>query len=295
MNAFVGQQNAVERIELALNANDVFPHTLLFGGAGLGKTTLANIIAKENGGNLYTYTAPAIRTQQDLINIILQLTDGDILFIDEIHRLKVEMEELLYPVLEDSRLDIRVGIADYQQMIQIPLPKITIIGATTISGLLTKPFMDRFEMLLNLQFYNADDLTLIIKESADKLKMKLTDQIVASIVSRSRNTPRIANNLLKNMQKINKTGNISLEDASKTYSLMDIDDNGFSTLDRRYLKALIDIFDCKPAGIASIASALCESKETLQQHVEPYLLHSGYISRTAKGRVLLPKGLSLKL
>ena len=299
---YVGQKNIKENISLAIKAakkrNEALEHCILYGPPGLGKTTLANIIAKEMNANIITTSGPAIEKTGDIAAILTNLSEKDVIFIDEIHRLNRAVEETLYSALEDFALDIIVGQGPGARTIRIDLPHFTLIGATTRMGLLTSPLRDRFGITLRLDFYSAEDLTQIIKRSAAILSIEIDDESSSFIAKRSRGTPRIANKILRRVRDFATVSNnnvIDVQAVEYTLSMLNIDEKGLDYLDRKYMDMLIDKFDGGPAGIETIAASIGEDKNTLEDVVEPYLLQIGYIKRTPRGRVATDTALSHSL
>ncbi len=297
---YIGQRSVVKSLELAIKAarkrNETLEHCILYGPPGLGKTTLANIIAKEMNANIITTSGPAIEKVGDIAAILTNLSDKDVLFIDEIHRLNRAVEETLYSALEDFKLDIIVGQGPGARTIRIDLPAFTLVGATTRMGLLTSPLRDRFGIVLRLDFYSLKELSSIIKRSAEILGIEIDDHSAALIAQRSRGTPRIANKLLRRVRDLAQIKNNSLinsEIVEQTLQILDIDDNGLDFLDKKYMQIIVDKFNGGPVGVETIAASLGEDKNTIEDVVEPYLLQIGYIKRTPRGRVAT--NLSFKL
>lgn len=289
---YIGQKGVVKSLELAIKAarkrNETLEHCILYGPPGLGKTTLANIVAKEMNANIIVTSGPAIEKVGDIAAILTNLSDKDVLFIDEIHRLNRAVEETLYSALEDFKLDIIVGQGPGARTIRIDLPTFTLVGATTRMGLLTSPLRDRFGIVLRLDFYSLEELSFIIKRSADILNIEIDDRSAALIAQRSRGTPRIANKLLRRVRDLAQIENNSLincEIVEKTLRILDIDDNGLDFLDKKYMQIIVDKFSGGPVGVETIAASLGEDKNTIEDVVEPYLLQIGYIKRTPRGRV----------
>ncbi len=298
LNEYIGQSNIVKNLSVAIEAakkrGEALEHCLLYGPPGLGKTTLANIIAKEMNANIITSSGPAIEKVGDIAAILTNLNERDVLFIDEIHRLNRAVEETLYSALEDFTLDIIVGQGPGARTIRLDLARFTLIGATTRIGLLTSPLRDRFGLILRLDFYSIEDLTEIVKRSAKILDVLIDDDAALAIAKSSRGTPRIANKLLRRVRdfmQINNKDKIDLDVVNKTLSLLEITREGLDYLDKKYLHALIEKFNGGPVGIDTLAASLGEDKGTLEDVVEPYLLQVGYIKRTPKGRVATPLAL----
>ncbi|WP_035586528.1 Holliday junction branch migration DNA helicase RuvB [Hippea jasoniae] len=298
LHEYIGQSNIVKNLSVAIKAakkrGEALEHCLLYGPPGLGKTTLANIIAKEMNANIITSSGPAIEKVGDIAAILTNLNERDVLFIDEIHRLNRAVEETLYSALEDFTLDIIVGQGPGARTIRLDLARFTLIGATTRIGLLTSPLRDRFGLILRLDFYSIEDLTEIVKRSAKILDVLIDDDAALAIAKSSRGTPRIANKLLRRVRdymQINNKNKIDLDVVNKTLSLLEITREGLDYLDKKYLHALIEKFNGGPVGIDTLAASLGEDKGTLEDVVEPYLLQVGYIKRTPKGRVATPLAL----
>lgn len=288
---YVGQEKIKKNLSIFISAakkrSECLDHILFSGPAGLGKTTLANIIAHEMGANIKTTAAPMIEKSGDLAAILTNLQDGDVLFIDEIHRLSAAIEEVLYPAMEDFRLDIIIGSGPAAQTIKIDLPKFTLIGATTRAGMLSNPLRDRFGMHFRLEFYEQSELALIINKASKKLGKDCDQKAALEIARRSRSTPRIALRLLKRIRdfaEVKDEQNISLERANEALNSLGVNELGFDTMDLRYLE-LLTAAKRRPVGLSSIAAALSEDENTIEDVIEPYLLANGYIERTAKGRV----------
>ncbi|SKA75736.1 Holliday junction DNA helicase subunit RuvB [Clostridium sp. USBA 49] len=296
LKEYIGQSKVKEKlnifIEAAKKRNEALDHVLLYGPPGLGKTTLANIIAKEMTGNLKITSGPAIERAGDLAAILTSLSDFDVLFIDEIHRLNRTVEEILYPAMEDNALDIIIGKGASAKSIRIDLPKFTLIGATTRVGLLTAPLRDRFGVLLPMEFYEENDLKLIITRSAQILGVNIDEEAAFEIAKRSRGTPRIANRLLKRVRdysEVKGNGNITIKTAKAALELLDIDNEGFDRIDNKILEAIIDNFNGGPVGLETLAYFIGEELDTIQDVYEPYLLQKGFIIRTPRGRMATDK------
>ncbi|MDY3846004.1 MAG: Holliday junction branch migration DNA helicase RuvB [Eubacteriales bacterium] len=291
LDDYVGQEKIKENlkiyIESAKKRGDVLDHVLLYGPPGLGKTTLSNIIANELGVNIRTTSGPAIEKQGDLAAILTNLSDGDVLFIDEIHRLSRSIEEILYPAMEDFALDIIIGKGPSAKSIRLPIPKFTLIGATTRAGQLTTPLRDRFGVMLKLDLYTKDELISIIKRSASILDLPITDDGAAEIASRSRGTPRIANRLLKRIRDfalVKGDGRITPEIAKMSLKMLEIDELGLDNTDRRILESIIKYYGGGPVGLETLAATTGEEAVTIEDLYEPYLLQIGFMSRTPRGR-----------
>ncbi|MBZ7934559.1 Holliday junction branch migration DNA helicase RuvB [Campylobacter molothri] len=301
-DGYIGQESIKKNLNVFITAakkrNECLDHILFSGPAGLGKTTLANIISYEMEANIKTTAAPMIEKSGDLAAILTNLSEGDVLFIDEIHRLSPAIEEVLYPAMEDYRLDIIIGSGPAAQTIKIDLPKFTLIGATTRAGMLSNPLRDRFGMQFRLEFYKDNELATILQKAALKLNKVCEEDAALEIAKRSRSTPRIALRLLKRVRDfadVNDEKNITLKRANEALNSLGVNELGFDAMDLRYLE-LLTAAKQKPMGLASIAAALSEDENTIEDVIEPYLLANGYIERTAKGRIASHKSFNaLKL
>lgn len=290
---YIGQQKAKDMLKIYIEAakarSDSLDHVLLYGPPGLGKTTLSGIIASEMGVNFRVTSGPAIEKQGDLAAILTNLAPGDVLFIDEIHRLSRSIEEILYPAMEDFVLDIIIGKGPAARSIRVPLPKFTLIGATTRAGQLTTPLRDRFGVLLRLELYSPDELATIINRSAGLLNVAITDEGAYEIASRSRGTPRIANRLLKRIRdyaQVKGNGEITLDMAKKSLSALEIDELGLDNTDRKILETMIKFYDGGPVGLETLSATIGEESVTIEDVYEPYLMQIGFLSRTPRGRMV---------
>jgi len=300
LDEYIGQEKVKQQIKLFIEAakkkNQILDHVLISGPPGLGKTTLAYVIANELDRNILFTSGPVLEKKGDLAGILSQLEEGDILFIDEIHRLNPSVEETLYPAVEDFKLDIVIGKGRSSRSVRIDLQKFTLIGATTRAGMLTSPLLSRFGIILNMDFYDLDSLKSVVKRSAEILLIKITQEAAYEIARRSRGTPRIANRLLKRVHDyavVHGNGEIDLGTAKEALDFFGIDENGLDPNDRKYLEVLVKKFEGKAVGITTLSSALSESKNTIEELIEPYLLREGYIQKTPKGRVPTQKAFQL--
>lgn len=295
LEEYVGQDKVKENlkvyIEAAKKRGEPLDHVLLYGPPGLGKTTLANIISNEMNSNIKITSGPAIEKPGDLAALLTNLSEFDVLFIDEIHRLNKSVEEILYPALEDYTLDIMIGKGPSARSIRLDLPKFTLIGATTRAGSLATPLRDRFGIVNRLELYNTRDLTTIVKRSAGILEVNIDEDSAIEIAKRSRGTPRIANRLLKRVRDyaaVLGNGDITLDITKIALTKLEIDDQGLDNIDRRILETMINRYQGRPVGIETIATTIGEETETVEDVYEPYLIQIGFIARTVRGRVPLP-------
>ena len=292
---YVGQSQSKENlrilIEAARHRADTIDHILFSGPPGLGKTTLAHIIANEMQVNVKTTSGPVLERPGDLAAILTNLQPGDVFFIDEIHRLSHVIEEVLYPAMEDFQLDIIIGQGPSARTIKLSLPRFTLVGATTRAGLLTSPLRDRFGVVMRLDFYSQEELQEILRRSADLLRVGIDDEGTVEIARRSRGTPRVANRLLKRVRdyaQVRADGFITSEVASQALKLLDVDDLGLDKMDRQLLEAIIDKFGGGPVGLETLSAVLNEEKDTIEDVYEPYLIQEGYLKRTPRGRTATP-------
>ena len=292
LDEYVGQEKARGQLEIFINAargrSEPLDHVLLFGPPGLGKTTLAHIIAREMGVNLRQTSGPVLERAGDLAALLTNLEPNDVLFIDEIHRLSPVVEEILYPAMEDYRLDIMIGEGPAARSVRLDLPPFTLIGATTRAGMLTNPLRDRFGIVSRLEFYTTEELGRIVHRSAGLLDVQITETGALEVAKRSRGTPRISNRLLRRVRdyaQVKADGIVSSEVADAALKMLDVDSLGFDVMDRKLLSAVLEKFGGGPVGLDNLAAAIGEERDTIEDVLEPYLIQQGYLMRTPRGRV----------
>ena len=289
---YVGQPSVREQMNIFIQAaklrNEALDHLLIFGPPGLGKTTLANIVANEMGVNIRSTSGPVLEKAGDLAAMLTNLEPYDVLFIDEIHRLSPAIEEVLYPAMEDYQLDIMIGEGPAARSIKLDLPPFTLVGATTRAGSLTSPLRDRFGIVQRLEFYSVEDLTSIVQRSAECLNLDLSENGAHEIARRSRGTPRIANRLLRRVRDyadVRNNGIISSGIAKQALSMLDVDSEGFDFMDIKLLQSIVERFDGGPVGLDNLAAAIGEERDTIEDVLEPYLIQQGFLQRTPRGRI----------
>jgi len=296
LNEYIGQEKIREQltifIDAAKNRKEALDHVLLFGPPGLGKTTLAHIISREMGVSLRQTSGPVLEKTGDLAALLSNLEENDVLFIDEIHRLSPVIEEILYPAMEDYRLDIMIGEGPSARSVKLELPPFTLVGATTRAGMLTNPLRDRFGIVSRLEFYNNQELARIVERSAGLLSVDIDQDGAKEIAKRSRGTPRIANRLLRRVRdyaEVKAKGSVNKKIADEALKMLDVDLMGLDLMDRNLLKAIIEKFSGGPVGLDNLSAAIGEEKETIEDVIEPYLIQQGYLMRTPRGRIATQK------
>ena len=296
LDEYIGQRAVREQmaifIEAARRRGEPLDHTLIFGPPGLGKTTLANIVANEMGVAVKSTSGPVIERPGDLAAMLTNLSDRDVLFVDEIHRLSPVVEEILYPAMEDFQIDILIGEGPAARSLKLDLPRFTLVGATTRAGLLTSPLRDRFGIVQRLEFYSVEELCEIVARSANMMQLPANPEGAGEVARRSRGTPRIANRLLRRVRdfaEVRSDGSVNRATADEALNLLNVDREGFDSMDRRLLKTIIDKFAGGPVGLDSLAAALSEERDTIEDVLEPYLIQQGFLMRTPRGRVATGK------
>ncbi len=295
LDEYIGQESVKENLSIAITAakkrEGALDHVLFYGPPGLGKTTLAHIIANELGSAVKLTSGPIIQKAGDLAAILTTLTKGDVLFIDEIHRLSPPVEEILYPAMEDYAIDIMIGQGPAARSISLSLPPFTLVGATTRAGLLTSPLRDRFGLIHRLDFYTAEELMKIVKRGAKRLEIEIDDEGAKELAGRSRGTPRIALRLLRRVRdfaEVRGDGRIGKDSADKALAMLEVDKRGLDKMDRRMMRTIIETFGGGPVGVDSISAAISEERETIEDVLEPFMIQEGFIKRTSRGRVATP-------
>jgi holliday junction DNA helicase RuvB len=295
LDDYVGQAKIREQLEIFVQAArgraEALDHVLLFGPPGLGKTTLAHIVAREMGVNLKQTSGPVLERAGDLAALLTNLEKNDVLFIDEIHRLNPVVEEILYPALEDYQIDIMIGEGPAARSVKLDLQPFTLVGATTRAGMLTNPLRDRFGIVARLEFYSVEELTRIVKRSANLLKAPMDDEGAHEIAKRSRGTPRISNRLLRRVRdyaQVKGDGRVTRGAADAALKMLDVDAAGFDLMDRKLIEAIIERFSGGPVGVDNLAAAIGEERDTIEDVIEPYLIQQGYLQRTPRGRIATP-------
>jgi len=296
LKEYIGQQSVKERLEIfiqaAIGRSEVLDHTLIFGPPGLGKTTLANIIANEMSVDIKATSGPVLEKPGDLAAMLTNLNQGDVVFVDEIHRLNPVVEEILYPAMEDFQLDILIGEGPAARSLKLDLPPFTLIGATTRAGLLTSPLRDRFGIVERLDFYAESELSEIVQRSSSKLELPIEDLGCQEVARRSRGTPRIANRLLRRVRdfvEVKADGVVTSSLADQALNLLKVDKEGLDSMDRKLLSTIIENFQGGPVGLEALAASLNEEKDTIDEVIEPYLIQKGYLVRTPRGRTVTQK------